>query len=128
MSTQIVLITGGLTGIGRAMAVAFAKGARRVVIPRRREEAGQALTKSVALGLARSGTRVNAVTPGPADTGMLTRFTGNPENKAALVTEVPMGWLCLSEELANPMGFLASEGASYITGHNPNVDGRRTAA
>lgn len=96
------------------MAVTFAKGARRIV-------------KSVALELARSRTRVEAVTPGPADTGMLTRFT-DPENKAAPVTEIPIGWLCLSEELANPMGFLASEGASYITGLTQNVDGRRTAA
>jgi len=44
----------------------------------------------VALELARSGIRVNGVAPGPTDTGMLTRFTGTPENKAALVTGVPM--------------------------------------
>ena len=97
------------------MAVTFAKGARRIV-------------KSVALELARSRTRVEAVTLGPADTGMLTRFTGNPENKVAPVAEIPIGWLCLSEELANPMGFLVSEGASYVTGLTQNVDGRRTAA
>jgi len=36
------------------------------------------------------GNRVNGVAPGPTDTGMLTRFTGTPENKAALVTGVPM--------------------------------------
>ena len=46
------------------------------------------------------GVRVNAVAPGPTDTGMLTRFTGAPENKAALLAGVPMGRLDLSEELA----------------------------
>src|SRR5882724_231196 len=44
MSTPVVLITGGaLTGIGRAAALAFAKGGSRVVISGRHEEAGQAL-------------------------------------------------------------------------------------
>src|ERR1700730_1696335 len=32
------------------------------------------------LEVAKSGIRVNAVAPGPTDTGMLTRFTGTPEN------------------------------------------------
>ena len=41
----------------------------------------------------------------PTDTGMLTRFTGTPENKAALVTTVPMARLGLSEELANAIVF-----------------------
>src|SRR5947208_6147931 len=43
MSTQVVLITGGLTGIGRAAAVAFAKKGAKVVVAGRRDEAGQEL-------------------------------------------------------------------------------------
>src|SRR5438132_11288706 len=43
MSTLVVLITGALIGIGRAAALAFAKGGSRVVISGRHEEAGQAL-------------------------------------------------------------------------------------
>jgi NAD(P)-dependent dehydrogenase (short-subunit alcohol dehydrogenase family) len=58
---------------------------------------------------------------------MLTRFTGPPENKAALVTGVPMGRLGLSEELANAIIFVASDEASFITGHILNVDGGHTA-
>src|SRR5882724_19213 len=51
MSTQVVLITGGLTGIGRAAAVAFAKRGAKVVVSGRREEAGKALaTELRALG------------------------------------------------------------------------------
>ena len=71
MSTPVVLITGGLTAIGRAAAVAFTK-------------------------------------------------------RAAKVT-VPMGPLGLSEEFANTIVFIASDEASFITGHVLNVDGRKTA-
>ena len=91
------------------------------------KHAVEGITKSVALEIAKSGIRVNAVAPGPTDTGMLTRFTGTPENKAALVTGVPMGRLGLSEELANAIVFIASDEASYITGHVLNVDGGHTA-
>jgi NAD(P)-dependent dehydrogenase (short-subunit alcohol dehydrogenase family) len=79
------------------------------------------------LEIAKSGIRVNGVAPGPTDTGMLTRFTGTPQNKADLVTEVPMGRLGLSEELANAIVFIASDEASFITGHILNVDGGHTA-
>jgi NAD(P)-dependent dehydrogenase (short-subunit alcohol dehydrogenase family) len=90
------------------------------------KHAVEGMTKSVALELAKSGIRVNAVAPGPTDTGMLTRFTGTPENKAALVTTVPMGRLGLPEELANAIVFVASNDASFITGHVLNVDGGKT--
>ena len=55
MSTPVVLITGALTGIGRAAALAFAKGGSRVVISGRHEEAGQALAVELR---ARHGGRV----------------------------------------------------------------------
>src|SRR5712692_6980260 len=87
------------------------------------KHAVEGITKSVALETAKSGIRVNGVAPGPTDTGMLTRFTGTPENKAALVTGVPMGRLGLTEELANAIVFIASDEASFITGHVLNVDG-----
>src|SRR6202047_4700718 len=43
MNTPVVLITGALTGIGRATAVAFARSGARVVVSGRRQDAGQAL-------------------------------------------------------------------------------------
>ena len=91
------------------------------------KHAVEGTTKSVALEIAKSGIRVNGVAPGPTDTGMLTRFTHTPENKAALVTQVPMARLGLSEELANAIVFIASNEASFITGHILNVDGGHSA-
>jgi len=55
------------------------------------KHAVEGITKSVALEAAKSGIRMNAVAPGPTDTGMLTRFTGTPESKAGLVAEVSDG-------------------------------------
>jgi NAD(P)-dependent dehydrogenase (short-subunit alcohol dehydrogenase family) len=43
MSNPVVLITGALTGIGRATAFAFAKEGTRVVVSGRRDDAGEAL-------------------------------------------------------------------------------------
>ena len=43
MSKPVVLITGALTGIGRATALAFAKGGARLVVSGRREAEGKAL-------------------------------------------------------------------------------------
>jgi NAD(P)-dependent dehydrogenase (short-subunit alcohol dehydrogenase family) len=91
------------------------------------KHAVEGITKSVALEVAKSGIRVNAVAPGPTDTGMLTRFTGTPKNKAALVKGVPLGRLGLPEEVADGIVFIASDAASFITGHILNVDGGHSA-
>src|ERR1700733_937869 len=47
MSNPVVLITGALTGIGRAAAVAFAKKGAKVVVAGRRDEAGKALVEEL---------------------------------------------------------------------------------
>jgi NAD(P)-dependent dehydrogenase (short-subunit alcohol dehydrogenase family) len=91
------------------------------------KHAVEGITKSVALELAKSGIRVNAVAPGPTDTGMLTRFTGTAENKAALAMQVPLGRLGRSEEVADGVVFIASDEARFITGHILNVDGGHSA-
>src|SRR5438309_9030424 len=91
------------------------------------KHAVEGITKSVALEVAKSGIRVNAVGPGPTDTGMLTRFTGTAENKAVLVTQVPLGRLVHSEEVADGIVFLGSDEGRFITGHVLNVDGGHSA-
>ena len=90
------------------------------------KHAVEGITKSVALEVVGSGIRVNAVAPGPVDTGMLTRFTRTPENKAALVTTVPMARLGRPEEQGHAIVFISSDEASFITGQILNVDGGKS--
>jgi NAD(P)-dependent dehydrogenase (short-subunit alcohol dehydrogenase family) len=92
------------------------------------KHAVEGITKSVALEVADAGIRVNCVAPGPTDTGMVTRFTGTPENKAALASQVPLDRLGLSEEVADAIVFIGSDEASFITGNILNVDGGMTAS
>ena len=91
------------------------------------KHAVEGLTKSAALELAAKGVRVNAVAPGPTDTGMLDRFTGGEEGKAYMRSIVPMGRLAQPEEMARAIVYIASEGASFITGQILTVDGGKTA-
>src|SRR5712672_2530357 len=205
MSTPVILITGALTGIGRAAAFAFAREGNRVVISGRHEDVGQALAAElrefggkaefiradvrreddvrslvdqtvarfgrldaavnsagtegkpgrvteqtadsyaatfdtnvlgtllsmkhelrVMLGQ-RSGSIVNAVAPGPTETGMLNRFTGSAERKAGLISTVPLGRVGEPDEIANAILFLCSNQASFISGHVLSVDGGKSA-
>src|ERR1700675_1610974 len=80
------------------------------------KHAVEGFTKSAALEAAARGVRVNAVAPGPTQTGMLDRFTGNERNKAALALSVPLGRVGKPEEVARAIVFLASDAASFVTG------------
>src|ERR1700722_13802069 len=87
----------------------------------------EGLTKSAALEAAQAGVRVNAVAPGPIDTGMLTRFSGTDERKAGLLSTVPLKRLGRPEEIAQMIVFLASDKAAFSTGATFGVDGGKTA-
>jgi NAD(P)-dependent dehydrogenase (short-subunit alcohol dehydrogenase family) len=91
------------------------------------KHAVEGMTKSAALEAASSGVRVNAVAPGPIATGMLDRFTGTSERKAALLQTVPLGRVGDPADIARAAVFLASENASFITGQILTVDGGKTA-
>jgi 3-oxoacyl-[acyl-carrier protein] reductase len=78
-------------------------------------------TKSVAKEVASRGITVNAVAPGFIDTPM-TRVLSE-EARNSLLVSIPMGRVGLPEDVANVVAFLASDSASYITGHTLHVNG-----
>jgi NAD(P)-dependent dehydrogenase (short-subunit alcohol dehydrogenase family) len=91
------------------------------------KHAVEGFTKAAALEFAETGIRINVVAPGPIETGMLNRFTGTPENKADLVSHVPMKRIGQPEEVAEAILFLASDKASFITGASLATDGGKLA-
>lgn len=92
------------------------------------KHAVEGLTKSVALEVGGFGVRVNAVAPGPIDTGMLDRFAGGADGKAYLATLNPQKRIGQPAEVADAILFIASNAATFITGHILGVDGGKTAS
>ncbi|MDR5837423.1 glucose 1-dehydrogenase [Caballeronia sp. LZ034LL] len=103
------------------------EGAAYAAIYAGSKHAVEGITKSAALEVASTGVRVNAVAPGPTDTGMLDRFTGTAERKAALASRVPLARIGAPEDIAAAVLYLASEGAAFVTGQIVTVDGGKTA-
>lgn len=98
----------------------------------------RALSKAVAIELAQTAIRVNAVLPGPVATNLAatwdppTDALGNPlspeEALAQWARLIPMGRLGMTEDIAPLIAFLASDAAGFITGSEFVVDGGYTAA
>ena len=89
------------------------------------KHAVEGLTKAAALEYAKQGIRVNAVAPAAIETDMMNRFTGGGNEEALnyMRSLHPVGRLGRAEEIANPVLFLASDAASFITGASLNIDG-----
>ncbi len=90
------------------------------------------LTKALALDHARQGIRVNAVCPGDVETPMLIGgiLQRGDEKGAGLEKNgegIPMGRVGQPHEIANAVAFIASDEASFMTGHAMLVDGGNTA-
>src|SRR6266849_1073307 len=112
--------SGSIVNISSAYGKVGAAGASVYVASK---HAIEGLTKSAALEVAGTGVRVNVVEPGTTDTGMLTRFTNSADNKAALLSTVPVKRLATPEEIAHVIAFVSSPNASYMTGASIPVDG-----
>jgi NAD(P)-dependent dehydrogenase (short-subunit alcohol dehydrogenase family) len=80
------------------------------------------MTRSWAAEFSPSGVRVNAIAPGPVDTG-----GAAPERTEALGATTLLHRAASPEEIAEVVGFLASPRASYVTGAIFAADGGRTA-
>ncbi len=100
----------GLRGSTARAAYAASKGAL------------MAATRVMAVELAPHGITVNAVAPGPIESDLTIR-THSAERRASWNDAVPLGRYGRAEEVVAAILFLASPGASYITGHTLAVDG-----
>jgi NAD(P)-dependent dehydrogenase (short-subunit alcohol dehydrogenase family) len=79
------------------------------------------LTKSAALGYAKSGIRINAVAPGLTKTDLLANY--DKEFIETLKSMYPIGHIADPQEIANAVVWLLSDKASFVLGHTLLVDG-----
>lgn len=119
---NISSVFGIIGGFGLSPAYHAAKGAVRT------------LTKSVAVGWASKGIRVNSVHPGFIATPYLVAEPMSPEEKQwreqarqLMVDAAPMARLGAPEEVAAGVAFLASDDSSFMTGAELVIDGGYTA-
>jgi NAD(P)-dependent dehydrogenase (short-subunit alcohol dehydrogenase family) len=104
------------------------RGAANMSLYAGSKHAVEGITKSAALEAAAFGVRVNAVAPGPTETGMLDRLTGSPDRKAAFYAAVPLKRGGTPEEIADAIVFVASDKAAFISGQIIRVNGGKTAS
>ncbi len=85
------------------------------------------MTKQHAVELGNVGVRVNAIAPGPVETEMA-KLVHTPAIRADYYDTIPQGRYGTLEEMANAVGFLCSDNASFINGQVIAVDGGFDAA
>ena len=85
------------------------------------------LTRQYAVELGSVGVRVNVIAPGPVETEMA-KLVHTAAIRADYYDTIPLGRYGSTEEMANTVGFLCSDNASYINGQVIAVDGGFDAA
>jgi NAD(P)-dependent dehydrogenase (short-subunit alcohol dehydrogenase family) len=86
-----------------------------------------ALSRELGVEFAKRGVRVNALCPGPVDTPLLRALFDSDEAARRLV-HVPSGRFARAREIAEAVGFLASDASSYVNATEFMVDGGISAA
>ena len=82
-----------------------------------------AFTRSLAVELAPTGIRVNAIAPGPVLTPLVQQGVDDGSIAPDFVTEIPLRRMARPDEIGRCIRFLAGDEASYVTGATLVVDG-----
>jgi NAD(P)-dependent dehydrogenase (short-subunit alcohol dehydrogenase family) len=116
----VILYTASVSGLGASRGFAHYCATKAGII---------SLVQTMSVELAPFGIRVNAVSPGPADTQQSVDLVGEAtmETFRKSFPVVPMNRLASEHDIASAFLYLASEEAGYVTGHNFVVDGGLTA-
>ncbi len=81
------------------------------------------LMRTIAVELAPHGITVNNIAPGAIETPINENLADNPDQMKELLSEIPLGRIGQPEEVAELAAYLASDGASYVTGSTFVIDG-----
>jgi NAD(P)-dependent dehydrogenase (short-subunit alcohol dehydrogenase family) len=106
----------------QAFDAVFATNVRGLALYSASRNAVISLTRSAALEYAPHRIRINAIAPGRVRTDMLLR--SGIDDMARVAASLPLGRLGEPEEVAAAVVWLASDAASFVTGHTLHVDGR----
>lgn len=114
---SLVLFSSQIGLVGHRRATAYAASKSGV----------NGLARTLAIEFAAFGGRVNAVAPGPIETGMTAVARADPARRDGLLSAVPLGRFGQPDEVARAALFLAAPASAYITGHVLVIDGGVTA-
>lgn len=86
------------------------------------------MTQTLAVELAVSGIRVNAIAPGYIETKLSSAIVQNEELNQRATSRIPLGRVGQPDDIGGTAVFLVSDASSYMTGHTMVVDGGMTIA
>jgi 3-oxoacyl-[acyl-carrier protein] reductase len=113
-----IILTGSPTGLNGEGAAFTAYSSTKAGI--------HGMARTVAAAYAKDGIRVNTVVPGYTETPLVTAISGSTEDRAAIVSRIPLGRPGRPQDVEGIMVYLASDESSFATGSLFRVDGGMT--